>query len=271
MHRVDLVHWNPRRRSRVGNTDRGLAALRRVNNFGDLLGPRIVTEILRRRHGGRLPSASQRGRRLLSVGSVLRLSRSGDVVWGTGMNGKSLSQPLPTTNLDVRAVRGPRTASFLDSVGIKAPHVFGDPGLLVGTLWTRGTFAAAAERSDVVVIPNLNDLSRMSVQDPRLVQPTWPLNQVLTRIASASLVVGSSLHAIVIAEAFGVPARAVRSDEEPEFKYQDYFEGSGRYGVELSDSVEDAIAMGGAQRLDWDPAPLLGAFPWDLWETDKNE
>ncbi|WP_276204503.1 polysaccharide pyruvyl transferase family protein [Microbacterium arborescens] len=242
-----------------------------MNNFGDLLGPRIVTEILRRRCGGRIPRASQRGQRLLSVGSVLRLSRAGDVVWGTGMNGKSLGQPLSTTDLDVRAVRGPRTASFLESVGVNAPHVYGDPGLLVGTLWPRESFAAARAKSEVVVIPNLNDLPHMDARDPRLVLPTSPLKQVLSRITSADLVVGSSLHAIVIAEAFGVPARAVRSDEEPEFKYQDYFEGSGRTGVEISHSVEDAIAMGGAQPLDWDPAPLLRAFPWDLWAAPAHE
>lgn len=51
----------------------------------------------------------------------------------------------------------------------------------------------------------------------------------------------------------------------PPFKCRDYYEGTGRAHDESAAIVQDAIEMGGEPLPDWDPEPLLKAFPDDLW------
>ncbi|WKK71702.1 hypothetical protein Q0F99_00255 [Rathayibacter oskolensis] len=146
-----------------------------MNNFGDLLGPIIVSRILELE--GIDPSAALRSRRMLAVGSILKLARDGDTVWGIGANGKSLQDRFDFEGLDVRAVRGPRTRAFLRDLGISAPEIYGDPGLLVGTLWTREELRAGAADRTVTIIPNLNDLRRMRSQGVLPLPPTASSNR----------------------------------------------------------------------------------------------
>ena len=253
---VDVAAWNPVRGSdRWGR--RALVA-RPVRNFGDLLGPVIVRELVAQLGLG----PAVRRRRLLAVGSVLHFGRPGDVVWGAGRNAKAESPPA---GLDVRAVRGPRTAA-----DYPAAVVGGDPALLLGGL-RPDLLVDPARRSGVTVVPNLNELA--SLRDRRaVVSPRAPLGRLLRTIARSSLVVGSSLHGVIVAEALGVPARAVRAVEEPALKYEDYYLATGRDPHEVvADSVEQARERGGATPPRWDPAPLLAAFPAELWHGEPSE
>ncbi|WP_026911201.1 polysaccharide pyruvyl transferase family protein [Patulibacter minatonensis] len=252
---VEIVHWNPRRRvSRF--LPRRIA--RPVNNFGDLVGPWVVGELLRRR--GIAVDSARRPARLVAVGSILHLAADGDVVWGAGINGKVLSLAPGVARLDVRAVRGPRTREFLAGLGHDVPDVYGDPGALVGALWTA---PVARDGRDLTVVPNLNDVDRFPAH-PAMVHPRTDLMSIVAAIAASRLVVGSSLHAIVIAESFGVPARLVRSVAEPAFKYDDYYGGTGRPTYRPATTVEEAVELGGEPPAVLDPR-LLEAFPADLW------
>ena len=255
---VEYVHWNPVRRP----AGRRFGRARPVDNFGDLLGPVVVRRMLER---AAVPEGSAvRDARLLTVGSVLRLARAGDVVWGTGVNGKSLDAAYDLDDLDVRAVRGPRTQAFLAGRGVDVPAVHGDPGLLVGRLWTREELRGDEPTRPVTITPNLHD-SHLYRRDPRALDPQSGLARCVRLIAASELVVGSSLHGIVIAESLGIPARLVQPGVEPLFKYADHYEGTGRPGWRAAPDVGAAIRMGGEEPVRWDPQPLLDAFPWDLW------
>lgn len=258
---VEVIHWNPRRRIFSGRLTRRIPISRPVNNFGDLLGPALVERLVQSHS---LPEPAEE-RRLVSVGSIMSLARTGDTVWGTGINGKSKDRALEATVLDVRSVRGPRTRELLIGRGFQVPPIFGDPGLLVGHLWRREELRGDRASQTLSIVPNLHDYrSQRHLQHS--VNPTAPLWDVIGTIAASDFVVGSSLHGIVVAESLGIPARLVRSSTEPEFKYLDYFEGTGRYGVAFADTVEEAISMGGAPLPEeWNPEPLLEAFPRDLW------
>ncbi len=256
---VTVVHWNPP--SRVARwTVRGRQVRygRRVANFGDLLGPWLVDQIRAETVAGAGTAAGRR--RLLTVGSILHMARDGDTVWGTGANGRAVDDPYGPRRLDVRAVRGPLTREFLARHGIDAPPVYGDPGLLVARYWSTD----GARRRGTVHVPNFHDELR-AVPGVDLLDPRSGLGTCLARIASAELVVASSLHGLVVAESFGVPARRVRSAVEPSFKYEDYYRGTGRAEHVPASSVEEAIELGGEQPPAWDPEPLLAAFPHDLW------
>ncbi|MFD1715639.1 polysaccharide pyruvyl transferase family protein [Amnibacterium flavum] len=261
---VELFHWNPDGPAFRGRIGRRLPFRKPLNNFGDLLGPIIVRELLARR--GIEESAAVRDTTLLSVGSVLQFANDGDTVWGTGVNGKTLGETPKYRDLDVRAVRGPRTRSYLLDRGISVPEIYGDPGLLVAELWPREKLPASSRRGGVAIIPNLRDHSSTS-RDRRVVDPRSDLWEVLAIIASSDLVVGSSLHGIIIAEAYGVPARLVKPTVEPPFKYDDYYAGTGRDDYRTASSVDEAIALGGERPPVWSSGPLLGAFPYDLWSN----
>jgi pyruvyltransferase len=263
---VEVFSWNPRRALIGGRLARWTSVGPRQNNFGDLLGPLIVRLMVDR---CRLTAAgsARDGQRLLSVGSVVHFARTGDTLWGAGVNGK-VAADYAFERLDVRAVRGPRTAQFLRARGISVPDVFGDPALLLPDLMPELPAAAEHKSADVVVVPNLNDVKRYaSTGNHRILDPRSDLTQVLRQIASAKFVTGSSLHAIIVAESLGIPARLVAPATEAPFKYLDYYEGTGRAGYTAADTVDAAVRMGGEPPLAWSREPLLASFPGDLWRN----
>lgn len=254
-----VVHWNPMRprfRGRIGNR---VPMQSPVNNFGDLLGPVVVAgELARRGLGGSM------AQRLLAVGSILHFARDGDVVWGAGVNGKMPSSAYDFVGLDVRAVRGPRTREFLRSRAIFVPAVYGDPGLLLPHAMPEVLAWREKPRHQVTVIPNLNEVAEWR-KVPGFLDPRSSLKKCLRRIAQSRLVVGSSLHGIVVAESLGIPARLITSNVEATLKYADYYEGTGRENYKAASSLHEALRLGGERDPRWSPEPLLEAFPEDVW------
>ena len=267
VHGVTVFSWNPHRPLIPERRGSRLVVPRRIGNFGDLLGPVIVAAMLER--AGVAPAApapaGAGGRRVLAVGSVLQFARAGDVVWGSGMNGKSMAELPALSQLDVRAVRGPRTRAVLHGLGIESPEVYGDPALLAPLLFPWLREAAASKVRGTLIAPNMNDRKALRGV-PDVLDPQRPLLECLREIARSERVVGSSLHAVIVAEALGIPAVAVVSREEHPLKYADYYEGTGRPGVRLAESVADATAARAAvPGPQWAPEPLLDAFPYDVW------
>jgi len=255
---VDVVHWNPKYPVVPGRVGRLIPLRRPVKNFGDLLGPVLVDRILAERG---LDETHGSGR-LLTVGSILHFAQPGDVVWGSGINGKE-AKPVGSADLDVRAVRGPVTRRVLREAGIDVPEVYGDPGLLWGRFWPREHYLSGARR-EVGLVPNLHDWRRYG-SDPRAINPQGDPHQVISKIAHCDFVVATSLHGVVVAESLGIPARLLAPSTESMHKYHDYYRGTGRDGVHMAATVAEAIEMGGERPPRWDADSLLAAFPLDLW------
>jgi pyruvyltransferase len=261
--RVEVFHWNPRRPVLRGRAGALLPIRRRVNNFGDLLGPLIVSRLVA--SNGLDITRPVQTARLLSVGSVLHFARTGDVVWGSGVNGKIPSTEHRYRDLDVRAVRGPITQEFLTKRGVSVPDVYGDPAILLGELMPELQARSGARKHPLTVVPNLNDFHEYGVTPERL-NPRAPLLACIQRCRDSDLVVGSSLHGIIVAEALGVAARPVISAAESPLKYEDYFAGTGRSSVDFAQNVAEAVEMGGVTPPVIDRERLIAAFPRDLWE-----
>lgn len=257
---VVLVRWDP---VRPRPTEPGLLAP--VSNFGDLLGPLIVRRLLESTTDPELQGSG----RLLSVGSVLHFARPGDTVWGSGVNGKiRLGELLDAGGLDVRATRGPYSAAALARNGHAVPAVHGDPALLLPELFPEVAEWTTRKRRGTTIVPNMHDHAALAA-DGRTVDPQADLWSVIRAIAESEFVVGSSLHGVIVAEALGIPARAIRSSAESVFKYDDYYAGTGRWTVELASDVAHAERLGGAQPPEWDAAALRGSFPADLWGAER--
>lgn len=258
---VEVVHFNPRRR-RPGLLGRVLPK-RPLDNFGDLIGPALVERIVAER-GLQQPAETTR---LVTVGSIMRLTQPGDVIWGSGVNGKSMDTGASPA-LDIRAVRGPHTRAMLLETGAHVPEVYGDPALLWPRYFPRESYLDGGDLRAITVVPNLND--RASVAGPNVVSPLGDLHDIVRRIAQSEFVCGSSLHGIVIAEAFGIPARLIRSGVEPSFKYDDYYAGTGRASYSVAATVDEAVAMGGESPPVFDSDALLAAFPADIYAREKG-
>jgi len=262
---VAVLHWNPHRPRFRGRVGRRLPLTAPVGNFGDLLGPEIVRR-MRLLHGGAGATAAPVGSRLLSVGSILHFARDGDVVWGSGVNGRIPLDEYADVRLDVRAVRGPLTAAFLAERRAVVPPVFGDPALLVPRLMPELAPGPAATRDDYVIVPNLHDHAAVA-RDRHTIDPRSPWRQVVARIARSRAVFASSLHGLVIAEAFGVPAVRIAAGLEQDLKYEDYALGSGDDLLPVLPDLPTALARGvrGQRVFAPDLDRLMEAFPHDLW------
>ncbi|MFD1630594.1 polysaccharide pyruvyl transferase family protein [Pseudopedobacter beijingensis] len=248
---VDFFYWRPR--------DGSL-------NFGDHLSYIIVTKTLAD-NGFLLEEETSKNSRLLALGSVLHFANSNDTIWGTGFNGKVGLHEHTYQNLDVRAVRGPLTREFLISKGIDTPEIYGDPALLLPHIFPNKFKKTGIK--PYVIVPNLHDL-RIAHQNAwdNVISPLNSWNKCIEEILNAEFVIASSLHGLIIAESFGIPARYIRlSDEENLFKYNDYYLGSGRKGeIEYATSIEEALEMKGMPPIQFDYQKLLSAFPLDLWK-----
>jgi pyruvyltransferase len=263
---VELFHWNPRTPLRSGRVTRRVRLGPRVNNFGDLLGPLIVTGV--RARLGLSGARPTRSTRLFSVGSVIHYATAGDTIWGSGINGHSLSAQY-CSQLDIRALRGPRSRRFLlERATSEIPEIYGDPALLLPIV--RPDLLDVPTTIPITVVANINEPETLDLPDPRsgvvVLDPRSPLESCLRTIAASEFVVGTSLHAVIVAEALAIGARTIRSRGERTFKYLDYFEGTGR-DFSPAESVGRAIEMGADGPPQWDRSVLLDAFPRDLWTT----
>jgi pyruvyltransferase len=238
-------------------------------NFGDYLSCIIVSSIAQKL-GLRQLSVPD-GQKFLAVGSVLHLAADGDIVWGSGVNGKVSNERHSFSKLDVRMVRGPKTREYLVQKGIPVPEVYGDPVLLLPELFPE--LKVETKPGKVIVLPNLNELDIIKRRIPeymQLVSPYMHWKKVLQEILKSELVLTSSLHGIIASEAFGVPVRFVMPvGGETLFKYQDYYNGTGRYldtqPATFCDEITSELGIKMEKPI-YNSEEILNTFPQDLFK-----
>ncbi|MDR5172635.1 polysaccharide pyruvyl transferase family protein [Methylobacillus flagellatus] len=229
-------------------------------NVGDFLGPMLVQKILQTQG---LNINDIKKEKLLSIGSVLHFANDNDTVWGSGVNGKVNPDFHKFKTLDIRAVRGPLTGEFLKKRGLIDPEVYGDPGILVADYWKR---SRPVEKNKIVFIPHMRDKVNLG-NNIKILSPLTEFETFLTEIQTAEKVISSSLHGVIIAESYGIPAVLFENHSgETAFKYEDYYRGTGRETFKAYSDINAAFKA--------DPAvpdfstvkrKLLAKFPWDIW------
>lgn len=269
---VRVYAWNPRQGLSSSRVLRRVKIGARKNNFGDLIGPVLIDQILRSREGLKKANGSLAGicasPKLISVGSVMHFARPGDVIWGTGVNGKVSPKVKNLRELDVRSVRGPLTASYLKNHGLSLDVPFGDPGILLPEVFPQIKSWTVNKTRSVLGVPNLNDMTawRHSASF-EVLDPTSEFWGCIRAIAQAEMVVASSLHALIIADSLGIPTIPVASPHEPIFKYRDYYEGAGMQMPIFADDLNTIQRVAPkASGPSTHGSRLLEVFPWDLWE-----
>lgn len=188
-------------------------------NFGDALTPWLLPRY-------RLVPALRPADRadIVGVGSILEMVPTDfrGMIWGSGL---MYDAPRSFPSAHVLAVRGALTR---ERIGAPDETVLGDPGLLVarhiGEQPTT-TGLAVLPHGAHLEHPAFRALARRCPDDTIWVDPRRPPWQVARLVASAECVVTSSLHGLIFADSFGIPAVRVSVDEPlkgGDFKFRDY-------------------------------------------------
>lgn len=191
-----------------------------TKNVGDTLAPVLLEGFTDKTVE---PVPSYESGKLLVVGSFLEMVEENDIVLGIGSNKPDLFLDSPK-GVRYLAVRGKLTRDHIR--GADVPEVYGDPALLLPLVYR----PVVEKTRKVGIIPHYVDKPLFYGKEDYIdIERNW--KDVVRDILSCERVVSSTLHGIVIAEAYGIPASwAVYSDKIAggDFKYQDYFSGTDR-------------------------------------------
>lgn len=164
-----------------------------VRNFGDELGPAVLQRL--GRDFERVLTIEEAD--LIACGSLLENAavnaKPGTVVWGSGL---MFGASTDLSHLDVRAVRGQLTVRACGLPDV----VTADPGALVPELWSK-----PAALRDVGVVRHYVDDEPYPWADATIAA-TAPVDEVIEFIGSCRRVASSSLHGLIVAHAWGLPA-----------------------------------------------------------------
>lgn len=157
----------------------------------------------------------------MMIGSILHYASQHTVVWGTGLrfDNKPIKKPAK-----ICAVRGPLTRNILLQRGIQCPEIYGDPALLLPRFYQ----PQSKKKFKLGVIPHYIDKKIVAINNPEvlLIDIQSGFYNVIDAINSCKKVVSSSLHGLIIADAYGIPAIWLKISDKVEgaaLKFNDYF------------------------------------------------
>lgn len=242
-------------------------------NFGDALSP-IITEFAL---GEPVVEAHFAGADLSAIGSILDpLERWKNprrpFAWGSGF----IKEGPRWSGRPIRpvAVRGELSAERVAHLADE-PLALGDPGLLVRRLYPE--LLHVAKRYPVSLIPHISETFDPAVREAQDALPALHVidvradpRQVLEEIAATSVVLSSSLHGLICADALEVPNVWVPLTGDlggGDYKFRDYYSPFGREPNPVP--FEAAVAEPEAHASLWRPLEgldqvldrLLAAFP----------
>ena len=231
-------------------------------NFGDELSPYIISKILpgefiywrkpfclknffsdiirfckrallRSGETGDLLSYEINRKTLIAIGSIIEEATSSTIVWGAGISHKNTKI---SRGADIRAVRGPRTIKRMKDLGIDTKGItIGDPAILLPKFYLPNT---KQDKYGIGIIAHNQDCEgiRASLQKlglfskVRFISLRHPnVERIIDAICSCESIYSTSLHGIIVAHAYGIPALQVEYTKliGDGVKFWDYFESVG--------------------------------------------
>jgi pyruvyltransferase len=185
-------------------------------NFGDQLTPLLLARF----SDTLVHWAPFKDADMVLVGSNLDVlpSKWRGIIAGAGKLRESTQPDFSRTT--ILGLRGPLTAK-----GVKGNYCLGDPGLLADELVT------VDKEYDLGIVPHWSDTDlenrpEFKRYDPHLIRPGGDPLDVIREIGRCRKIISSSLHGIIVADAFGIPRRTEMTTlfkrEGGDFKFRDY-------------------------------------------------
>ena len=169
-------------------------------NFGDILnGPLLDHYKVNYKHTRNYTEGN-----LFVIGSVARLASPGSIVVGSGAIRKT---EVYNPSVDFRCVRGPKTRDMVLKGGGTCPKIYGDPALLLPRIVPRQEkkYKVGATVHYVHRKPDIIDTLKKSGYHYIDIFNNDPL-AVAKEISSCEKMISTSLHGIITAHAYGIPA-----------------------------------------------------------------
>jgi hypothetical protein len=199
-------------------------------NFGDWIGPYIFKKLTGANPKRVRPKNPGREKSFFTAGSIVHSIRADDsaIVWGSGAISASIRFHRP---LITHAVRGPKTREIFLDRGFSCPEVYGDPGMLMPFFFK----PEMTKTKRVGIVPHYNDYEAAKDLfsdrgDMAIINVNRNPEAVISDIASCEVIVSTSLHGLIIAHAYRIPAvRGVLTGNLAggDFKFIDYHLGAG--------------------------------------------
>lgn len=189
-------------------------------NFGDLIGPYIAEKITGRRIMYTEPGANYPY--YVVGGSVLNHANEFAITWGCGI-------ATITDGINVKAqigsTRGPLTRARVLSLGRQCNPVYGDPGSILPKFFEPQKRCGA---HSIGIVPHYVDQYRAHdrYREHHVIDVFQPIESVINEIASCKVIYSSSLHGIIVAHAYGIPAVWIKLSDSlggDGTKFRDYF------------------------------------------------
>lgn len=282
------------------------AAKEESGNFGKLLSKYVVEDL----SGKKVERYDKQDGRphLDAIGSILGRDEicNAPYVWGSGFLSHTPSWKIWFVMLrqffrgkylppKFFAVRGLRSWEILKKAGFDCPKVFGDPGLLLPALY----FPRPVEKKYKVgvichwkhhkikdfLFTERNDVKYIAIE-----REYSDITSFIDELLSCDAIFSSSLHGLILANAYKVPAVRFtvcgasihKKEEMQDFKFEDYLSGlrfqSDCPGVKYEFPIiqvkkdqifdeklmETILSIASVPPYQFNAGPLLNAFPLDL-------
>lgn len=199
-------------------------------SFGDYVikkGNSLIRRFLSHKQGKPLPSQEV----FLVIGSILHQVDRNAVIWGAGfISERSRFREKPKK---ICAVRGPLTRQIILKQGLDCPEIYGDPALLYPKFYS----PPKEKKYKLGIVPHFVDqnsclLDKFRDKDDILViDVKGEINTFVDNINSCEKIASSSLHGIIVADAYGIPSSWINFSNKiigDGFKFRDYFASVGR-------------------------------------------
>jgi len=245
-----------------------------VPNFGDDISP-IILEMLT----GQEVVKSTEEDSLCSIGSIAFQNFPSPMqFWGSGAidNNQGSSQ---IRNHKFHAVRGPQTRRRIIQAGGDCPEIYGDPGAVLPLLFDKESFGNG-KKYEFGILPHYVDFDRVSTfascsdDNVNLIDIRSGHMNVIEGILSCDKLVTSSLHGLIVGEAYGVPTAFVEFGTKlfgRLFKFRDYFQSTNReleYEEHFSGNdfdfkkIENLLSR--IHKPDFDLRKFINSFPAEV-------
>lgn len=213
-------------------------------NWGDDLNAHFLSPLLSRKLFFCPPSSKQTKHQF--IGSIIFPNTQNQklIIWGSGLlNPKDCPGKSGFENQTFLAVRGPLTRKVLTQNGINCPEVYGDPALLLPRFFDY-TPPPKEKRRGVGIVSAwwehknpafFKFMKKVEASDARRIKTRgykdW--RDFIREICNSEFVISSSLHGVIVAEAYKIPCLWVifspkQQNEDHYFKYWDFYQSIGK-------------------------------------------
>ncbi len=243
-----------------------------VPNFGDTVGPYLVSKITKKPV---FNIFNKEVSGLMAVGSILQLvDRKNMVVWGSGLIDEpsdNLVQDLKKYKPKILSLRGKQTAHYLSNAGVDVPDesTYGDPALVLPRFYqpkvTRKFEIGFCPHyiHKKYFLPGTIDGEMFNIIDVQL-----DMKNVIDQICSSDICISTSLHGLIIAQAYNIPWVWLEICDENlygnEFKFKDFFS-----TIDESAVSHVKTTLSELTNIDFEVLAKSARLPTKLYNEDK--